>query len=190
MDDERDGLLHLKEVYLESLKLESLRVALIKEIRVSRNRKRSVSNLNSVHSQGDYSVDTFTKIREAVENHLIIVPDLVKAVRSRVFDCIERMWDLAVNAPANLVCAFEIVEMQEEYNNRREKDKLRGESAFENIRSSVKERIQLLLETKVEGEFEALNHFADNEKVSRLSAIIIAANQMFQKLSIFKEEVV
>jgi len=35
----------LKKVYLESLKLESLQIALKKEIRVSRNRKRSMSSL-------------------------------------------------------------------------------------------------------------------------------------------------
>ena len=91
LDDEKDGLLHLKEVYLESLKLESLRVALMNEIKVSRHRKKSMSNLNAIHAQGDYSQDTFNKIREAVEKHLLIVPELVKAVRSRVFDCIERM---------------------------------------------------------------------------------------------------
>ncbi len=31
----------------------------------------------------------------------------------RVFDNIERMWDLSVSCPENLVCAFEIVEMQQ-----------------------------------------------------------------------------
>ena len=31
----------------------------------------------------------------------------------RVFDNIERMWDLSVSCPENLVSAFEIVEMQQ-----------------------------------------------------------------------------
>lgn len=56
----------------------------------------------------------------------------------RVFDRIERMWDLAVSSPENLVAAFEIVEMQQEYNDRRDaREKKRLVAAATNTHSST-----------------------------------------------------
>eukprot|EP01035_Chromulina_nebulosa_P036839 gene36839-49685_t len=97
-------------------------------MRVSRQRKRSVSSL------GDYSQDTFNRINNAINNHLGIVPELVRAVRG---------------SPENLVCAFEIVEMQQ---------------------------IHELFERKVEGEFESLNCGVPEDKISKGTAFIMAAN--------------
>lgn len=67
----------LKEVFLEAIKLESLRVALMKEIQVTRNRRISVGG---GAAETDSSEALMSKIRSAVTAHLRIVPDLVEEV--------------------------------------------------------------------------------------------------------------
>lgn len=189
----------LKEVYIESLKYESLRKALVKEIRVSRNRKKSVSGrvpmMTSGYSGhgGDYSEDTFKNIKDAVENHLRIVPELVDEVRLRVFTNISRLNDLASNSPADLVMSFEIIEMQQEYNDRRNKVILANKGPpsdmHEDISAIIQDKIRQLLADRVEGEFEGMANYND-DKLSKVTALIMSANQVLQKMSIFREEVV
>lgn len=187
----------LKEVYVESLKYESLRKALVKEIRVSRNRKKSVSGrvpmMNGGYGTGgDYSEDTFMNIKQAVENHLRIVPELVDEVRQRVFTNISRLNDLASNSPADLVMSFEIVEMQQEYNERRNRVILANKGPpgdmHEDISAIVQDKIRQLLADRVEGEFEGMANF-NEDKLSKVTALIMSANQVLQKMSIFREEV-
>ncbi len=185
----------------------------MKEIRVSRNRKKSVSGRMSpvaATSGGDYSEDAFKKIRDAVQTHLQIVPELVQDVRVRVFGNIERMWDLASNSPADLVTSFEILEMQQEYNDRRNRaigvtgsPDGNGNSGgkrvttapppsqemHEDIAATVDKVLKRLLDDKVEGEFEAMSGYND-ENLSKVTALIMSANQVLQKMSVFKEEVV
>eukprot|EP01036_Dinobryon_divergens_P025259 gene25259-33787_t len=104
----------LKKVYLESLKLEALQLALKKE--------------------GDYSQDTFNRINNAINNHLGIVPELVRAVR----DVTSR-----------------------------------------DISQAARDKIHELFERKVEGEFESLNCGVPEDKISKGTAFIMAANHMF-----------
>lgn len=198
---------HLKEVYLESLKLESLRIALMKEIKVSRNRKMSVGSATHFRSDGDYSESTFSKIREAVVHHLKIVPELVEEVWGHIYSNVDKMWDLASICPANLVATFEIIEMQQEYNDRRNRMQfsvsteaeptnsgttspfLQKGDEFENISLAMQARIRASLDQKVQGEFEAIDNFAD-ENLSPLTSMIMAANQVLQKMSLFRIDVV
>ena len=98
----------LKEVFLESLKLESLRYALFTELDVTKERRASVTghspmktgNRTNGTSHGDGTVD-IVRVREAVDEHLNIV------------------WDLAADTPADLVTTFEVIEMYQEYVDRR-----------------------------------------------------------------------
>lgn len=117
--------LSLKEAYLEAIKLESLRAALIKEMKVSRNRRMSVDTTTlsggaaGMLGAGEYSEETYSKVRESVEKHLRLVPEFVKELRGTVMNIIDRMFDIAPNTPEEVVGAFEIIEMQAEYNERR-----------------------------------------------------------------------
>lgn len=107
--------LSLKEVFLEATKLESLRAALMKEIRVSRNRRYSVTGSTT----GDYSEETSRIVYDAIDRHLKIVPALTKELRDILFSNVDRMFELAEQSPDLLVMTFEIIEMQQEYNDRR-----------------------------------------------------------------------
>ena len=122
------------------------------------------------------------------------------------------MWDLAPSSPESLVAAFEIIEMQQEYNDRRalaqeaqladdapeeapdspsSKSSKSGRSdpgLFENIRGLVQSKLRHYLEEKVEQEFEMLSNFTESENMSKASALTMAANQVLQKLLVFKEE--
>ena len=113
--------LMLKEVFLEATKLESLRAALMKEIRVSRSRRYSVGGI----SGGDYSEETSRSVSEAIDRHLKIVPALAKEIRDILFANIDRMFDLADSSPELLVMTFEVIEMQQEYNDRRNQQLLK-----------------------------------------------------------------
>eukprot|EP01031_Cornospumella_fuschlensis_P044604 gene44604-54547_t len=166
---------YLKEVYIESVKLESLRAALLKEMKVSRNRRMSVGDGVSA---GDYSEETYQRVRQSVEKHLRIVPDLTREVWNAVYSSIDRMFDLAPNAPEDLVAAFEVVEMQAEYNERRNRAAQNNNSTgsssrsrtpgapsgssnrastgalHEDISGRIQEKVRGILEQAVEGEFE------------------------------------
>lgn len=117
---ENDPLM-LREVYLESLKLDALRTAVTKELRVSKHRRKSVDNNGNISTNTTQSVREDYKeetIRE-IEKNLKMVPELVRIVRAKVFSIIERLFDIADETPALLVQAFELIEMQQEYNDRR-----------------------------------------------------------------------
>lgn len=116
----------LKEVYLESLKLESLRKELLAQIKISRTRTESVQTVskprnvsNIAKVGGDFSAETGARIREAVENHLHVVPDLARHIRQTVMGIIDNMCEVADSNPQDLVGAFEIIDMQLEYQHRR-----------------------------------------------------------------------
>ncbi|KAJ1382248.1 hypothetical protein B484DRAFT_26876, partial [Ochromonadaceae sp. CCMP2298] len=117
----------LKDVFLEAVRLDALRGALMREIAVTRNRRMSTAGppgarIGSPEARGMGSADVEDKIkkmRAAVTNHLSIVPELMEEVQGRVFSNITRMFEMAQEFPANLVMSFEIVEMWQEYNGRR-----------------------------------------------------------------------
>jgi hypothetical protein len=189
----------LKEVFLEAVKLESLRVALMKEIQVTRKRRTSI--VNSSSTGGDDSDQLLGKIRGAVTNHLRIVPDLMEEVLNRVFSNLGRMFDLASDSPRDLVMSFEIVEMQQEYNERRNyaMRNMQQSQGFGNtyqaehpdIRAMVEENMRKLMDEKVEGDFELIGntHLHEGSKITALTAMIMAANQILQKIREFKEDV-
>jgi hypothetical protein len=189
----------LKEVFLEAIKLESLRLALMKEIQVTRNRRISVG---AGGAEADSSEAHMAKIRSAVMNHLRIVPDLMEEVTSRVMGNIGRMFDLAADSPQDLVMSFEIVEMQQEYNERRNnamRNALKNgtlgstnQREHDDVRAHVEENIRRMLDEKVEGDFELIgtSHELEDSKITALTALIMAANQILQKITVFKQDVV
>jgi hypothetical protein len=95
----------LKEVFLESLKLDSLRIALLNEM--NENDK---------------------KVRGFVDHYLSVVPVLAADVAKRALENIsgvdqysedDDFFALASKSPADLVMTFEVLQMHQEYYNRR-----------------------------------------------------------------------
>ena len=181
----------LKEVFLEAVKLESLRVALMKEIQVTRNRRISVAPGVSEHDSSDALMG---KIRGAVMNHLGVVPELMEEVSNRVMGNIGRMFDLAADSPEDLVMSFEIVEMQHEYNERRNismRNALRNgglsnvhQNEHDDVHGIVETNMRRMLDEKVEGDFELIgnSHEHADSKITALTALIMAANMILQKI--------
>eukprot|EP01032_Pedospumella_encystans_P010614 gene10614-12394_t len=188
----------LKDVFLEAVKLESLRVALMKEIQVTRNRRISIGTCLSE----DANDQLMGKIRSAVMNHLRIVPDLMDEVTNRVMGNIGRMFDLAADNPQDLVMSFEILEMQHEYNERRNvamRNALKNKTLnsvqqheYDNIHSVVETKMRHMLDEKVEGDFELVNlsNELEDSKITALTSLILASNQVLQKITVFKQDVV
>lgn len=114
----------LKEVFLESLKLESLRLALLKEMKIGRNRRASMDNNDPTGSpkllqrtpplitrESMTGQDVSERVKSVVEDHLKSIPDLMSKIQKRLNGNIERMMDLGPEQPADLVATFEIIEM-------------------------------------------------------------------------------
>jgi hypothetical protein len=81
-----------------------------------------------------YDEDVYIRIIGVVGNYLEIVLDLSREVRGRLYGNIERMFDLAYHSPETLVETFEIVEMHQEYIDRRvERVKMIRKAAGEEI---------------------------------------------------------
>ena len=170
----------LKEVFLESLKLESLRYALFTELDVSRDRRASTAHSPMKGRRGgggdrdtdrDGGVVDVVRVREAVDDHLNIVPDLLRDVHKRLFDNIENMWDLSADAPADLVSTFEVVEMYQEYVDRRAASDVPsssttttstrkkqptaiGAAGLKDIKMEAKKRLKQCLEGKIKDTFK------------------------------------
>ncbi len=216
--------LHLREVFLEALKLESLRAALMKELKVSRHRRRSMTTMtresmdmglqqrrDSIIGIGDYSNET----KETVEKQLKVVPELVRDVKSLVLSHIDRMFDIAEENPALLVQAFEIIEMQQEYNDRRNianerlmKDTLTEDDMklnnsqkknakffeqtgikvelYENIHADVEQRLRDMFDRAVEGEFEREEHKLAGPKAT---AVRMMGTQLLTKIKYFQNSI-
>jgi len=191
----------LKEVFLESLRLESLRVALLKEIKISRGRRNSIigGGGNGGSSTGlvgsEFSNETGSRIRKAVENHLHIVPDLGRHIRQQVMGTIDDMFNIAEVTPQDLVAAFEIIEMQQEYYDRRlEAARKLGESEesvqYEPITEIAQARIRSILHSKV---FQCFTHVEEHAKEKNMTDISVklgAASEVLSIMSLFKVEVV
>lgn len=86
---------------------------------------------------------------------------------AQVMGSVERMFDLAATHPEDLVTAMEIIEMQQDYNERRNKRILAQKKAkaaqggpavklYDDISASVQQRVRKLLDHVMEGEFEAM----------------------------------
>lgn len=86
----------------------------------------------------EYSEDMYITIIGVVGTHLETVLDLSREVRNRLWDNMERLFDLANTSRADLVETFEIIEMHQAYVNRRmerarQQRIARGESDVDDI---------------------------------------------------------
>ena len=198
----------IRQSFLECLKLESLRIALLKEIHISRSRRlsdmrgRSSSRFRKsglVTKGGEFSEETGSLIREAVESHLHIVTDLSRLLRRTVWKNIDDMMDVAASAPQDLVAAFEVVEMQQEFCDRQlAQVKARGEdesvARYEAIREECQARIRSGLQLRVMDCFRRVEEHAANIKsggteMSLIQQRLTAASELLSTMSLFKLEV-
>jgi hypothetical protein len=93
-----------------------------------------MSRSNRIQSVTQYDEDVYIRIIGVVGNYLEIVLDLSREVRGRLYGNIERMFDLAYHSPETLVETFEIVEMHQEYIDRRvERVKMIRKAAGEEV---------------------------------------------------------
>lgn len=174
----------LKEVFLESLMLDANRVALMKEIK---------------HHESD--------LRDFVESHVTIVPRLAKDVANAAVDNLgivgidaleeKDFLDLALESPADLTMTFEVIEMHQEYYDRR-KDQIfkrlkkipiellseerEGEELSEiklfsvyNVRERAKERIKQRIGFRMELVFDEEISKAAGLGDKQLEAVEVAA---------------
>jgi hypothetical protein len=81
--------------------------------------KHIATRSNRIQSVTQYEEDAYIRIIGVVGNHLEIVLDLSREIRGRLYGNIERMFDLSYQSPETLVETFEIVEMHQEYIDRR-----------------------------------------------------------------------
>lgn len=195
----------LKEVFLESLKLESLRKELLAQIKVSRTRRSSVATMPSTDSPAghaaakvvgtsDFSAETGARVREAVETHLHIVPDLARHIRQKVMLIIDNMSEVAEMNPQDLVAAFEVIEMQTEYQERRMSRAhtlgLPEPSDYEPWLEVTKERIRGKLSSRVRRILGHAKESAAERNMSAAGALLAGATEVLSTISIFKMEVV
>jgi hypothetical protein len=172
----------LKDVFLEALQLEAWRAALMTEIANSRSKKMSTtgrqqaspsrktasgqvrSRVSSTIVEG-YSDETFSRIQQVVSSHLGIIAELSRDVKNTMWGNIERLFDVASLAPSDLVASFEIIEMQQEYLDRRlaqvqRRAKAEGKEitdlasvGFEDVRYQASERLKRNLAQRIEARF-------------------------------------
>ena len=70
----------------------------------------------------DSSDENTQRMVEAVEHHLAVVPQLARKIREALWGTInsyDQMLDVAARSPQSLVCTFEVIEMHQEYMDRR-----------------------------------------------------------------------
>lgn len=144
----------LKEVFLESVKLDSLRASLIKEMDFAhRNRRKSVTAMSAEYDD--------TNTQQKVLDHLKHVPALVSLVQRSIYANILTMFDLADSRPEDLVATFEVIEMQQEYNNRRNQAIAMRQTTHStgeiqvhpSVINDIQTRMKQLLDNMVEDEF-------------------------------------
>jgi hypothetical protein len=167
----------LREVFLESLKLNALRIALMNELRD--NEKQFVET----------------------QLHLRVVPALVETIAQTALENIggfldaggrERdFYDLALDSPADLVSTFEVIQMHQQYYDRR-KSQLERKTSRSNRQLvadqmlvfevyALKQKALQALKTRMSIRIEqCFNVFAENyvqEKKSRAMAVIDAGSE-------------
>ena len=200
----------LKEIFLESIKLESLHTALVKEIKSNKGRRASVAFVEgsgrgrgaSIYSIGD---EAQRRMIDAVEEHLGVVPALSRKIRDQLWDAIgsyDHMMDIASRSPQTLVATFEIVEMHQEYMDRRvdqaqrsgelegmNPDFIAATIGYESISDECQARIRSLFENHVEGTFQMVVNDAQTMKAqSKTASITSAATELVKAVAYFKHE--
>lgn len=136
--------LRVKEVYVKCLELQAWRSALLNELLVSSEgkgigagyqkrislTKAASARTRSSTNWDSYSQDMRTSILQKVGSHLEIVLELSKEIKSRLLRNIDCLSDVASSNPAQLVSTFEVIEMHQEYVDRRmERARLRRQAA-------------------------------------------------------------
>lgn len=182
--------LQLREVYLETVKLQSLQVELLKGINKSNSNGFShldISDNSTSRNFNDRALQTI------VENQLQPVAILVNEVKSRVIGNIEAFLELGLDDPAQLVMTFEIIEMHQEYIDRRvhsnEKEKYKDIFFLNNdISIEVQDKMKLIFESKVEHMIEACKLTVSYEKTP-VTAILNAISQLLNLLVDFRNEI-
>lgn len=172
----------LEEVYLETIKLDSLRRGLL-----------------DILERG-YSDAKYTSIRKAVDNHLSVVPDLMRLVEERVRSNILRFYDLGLQSPADLVMTFQILEMNKEYVDRRTRQlQIRAQQANKPIDPSkikftggisfdAKQEMRRRLSEMIEKSFESVKISVEYEK-EPVKSILGAATVVISKMIEFYNEI-
>ncbi len=145
----------LKEVFIQALKLDSLRLALLKEMGMQKGSgaRRRTSNADS-RGKGDYSEESYNRVKTLLDKHLNVVPDLMKRIRNLIYGYIDRFMEVGAESPQDLVMAIEIVEMHQEYLDRRaEQNRRRAEAVgnngdkaamenYENFSEEIQQRVR------------------------------------------------
>ena len=204
-----------------------LRTALLKEIQISRGKRRSRASLATrsyssklndrltenysvglVAEGGKFSPETGSRIKgkEAVEHHLHIVNDLSRLLWQNVWKVIDDLSEVANIAPQDLVAAFEIVEMQQEFGDRQlAQARAHGEDVSERIGgepySAIVEECQARLRNRLQQ--KVLESFRVAEKhaasmsegggggsMSLIQQQLTAASECLSAMTVFKIEVV
>lgn len=211
----------IKDVFLESIKLESLHSALIKELKTNKGRRQSVA---AIEEAGEWHHDGMTRpgrsssmysstddgqrrIIAAIEEHLSVVPELSRRIRDQLWSVLgsyDQIVDTAQKSPQTLVTTFEIVEMHQEYMDRRiEQAQMSGELegmdpdfiatslGYEAISDECQSRIRSAFENQVEGKLLAASDAAASGggAVSNTLAVTKAATQLVHDIVYFKHEV-
>lgn len=160
-----------------------------------------------------YSSDMYTRIIGVVGNHLEIVLDFAREVRNRLWGNIERIFDVANRAPADLVATFEIIEMHQDYVDRRVARAVKTEGkpsvtasdlGLDSVREEAMERLKRNLDQRVEANFLLMEQLQQAEsqlagsdrdadpklKLSRqIKSTLGAATSLLSMMTEFKNEV-
>lgn len=203
----------LKEVFLESIKLESLHSALVKEIKTNKGRRASVAAMGDGTGRQGRSASIYSisdegqrRMLDAVEEHLSVVPDLSRKIRAQLWNAIgsyDQMVDTASRSPQVLVATFEIIEMHQDYMDRRvEQAQRSGELegmdpdfvatslGYEAISDECQSRLHGLFEQHVEVTFQMVANDAQTMKAqSKTATITTAATELVKSIAYFKHEV-
>ena len=206
----------LKEVFVESIKLESLHSALIKELKTNKGRRESVAAFEAESSAArGRSTSLYSSSDEgqrrmiaAIEEHLGVVPELARRIRSQLWNVIgsyDQMIEVASRSPQTLVATFEIVEMHQEYMDRRieqaqksgelegmDPDFIATSLGYEAISDECQNRVRSLFESHVEGTFLAVGQDAQSigkAQPSKTATITTAATELIKAIAYFKHEV-
>lgn len=181
----------LKDVFLEAVKLDSLRVGLLNEIVVSRERRASEvvpMKPGGMHS----SIQETNQTRDRIENYLKGVPELMKLVLQRLSGNVERFLEVAIDSPQDLVMTFEVIEMYSEYVDRRARAKHPSAIHFQkldDISEKSKQRIRDILSNKVEAVFEITINSPEYQKTP-VASILAAATQLVSLMTEYKNEII
>ena len=116
-DQLREDPSNLKEVYLQSRKLERWRNQLLEDIKKMHSRAAAASDLPRSKGKGSQeaslSTATYERILSVVGEYLASVRELSEVIRQQLWKNIENCYELAENEPALLVMTLEIIELQE-----------------------------------------------------------------------------